>query len=308
MLTLATFNLCNLGANVPPGRLAQLAVIISRDLRGPDILAVQEIQAATLVDQAIVPADAAYQTLRDAVAQAGGPVYDWREVAPLAHQEGGHPGFTIRNGLLFNPQRVSFVDRGVSGPGDATGIRRIDSRPALTLSPGRIEPAHPAFAGDPQRHWVVSRKTLAGEFHYQDEPLFVIVCHLKSQRAATRRAEDYAKKQRQAQAEVIHHFVAGLLACDPTARLVVLGDMNDVRGSRTIKLLKGGLLSNLLETLPKSTCYTRRHGGSPQALDHVLVSPALQRGVTVHIPHVNSDGSELDQGSDHDPVLVMVPL
>jgi predicted extracellular nuclease len=238
MLTLATFNLCNLGADAPPERLAKLGTIIARELEGPDILAVQEIKALALAGQLVVPADAAYRALIAAVNRAGGPHYEFREVPPLANQDGGHPEFNIRTGLLFNPRWVEFIDRGNAGPEDAMGIRRLEGGFALTLSPGRIEPTHPAFQGDARHHWLPSRKVLVGEFCFQGEQrLLVIACHLKSMRATTRRGEDYAKKQRHAQAQVIHGFVANLLACHPQARLVVLGDMNDVRGSKTLKLL-----------------------------------------------------------------------
>lgn len=306
MLTLATFNLCNLGADASPERLAKLAAIITRELHGPAILALQEIKALAPEGQHSVPADAAYQVLLAAIAAAGGPAYGYREVPPLAQQDGGYPQFNIRTGLLFDPRQVEFIDRGQAGPEDATGIRLADGRPALTLSPGRLFPTHPAFGGDVQRHWLPSRKALASEFRWRDEPLFVIACHLKSMRASSRREEDYTKKQRQAQAQVIHSFVAGLLACDAQARVVVLGDMNDVRGSKTLKILKGDLLSNLLEELPKGQCYTRRHGHRPQALDHILVSPALRPNARVHIPHVNSDSSEGERASDHDPVLAVL--
>lgn len=306
MLTLATFNLCNLGVDASAGRLAKLAAIVAGELRGPDILAVQEIKAPAVDGQSVVPADAAYAALSAAIVAAGGPAYEFREVSPYANQDGGHPQFNIRTGLLFNPRRVDFVDRGKAAPEQRTGIRLAAGRPALTLSPGRIEPEHPAFSGDSGRHWLPSRKALAGELQFQKKPLFIIACHLKSMRATTRREEEYTKKQRHAQAEIIAAFVAGLLACDAQARIVVLGDMNDVRGSRTLKILKGDRLHNLLDDLPKEQCYTRRHGGQPQALDHVLVSPALRSGARVEIPHVNSDSQE--PASDHDPVLAVLDL
>jgi len=306
MLTLATFNLCNLGADAAPERLAKLAAIITGELQEPAILALQEIKALALEEQRIVPAAAAYQALIAAITAVGGPAYAYREVPPLAQQDGGYPQFNIRTGLLFDPRQVEFIDRGQAGPEDPTGIRLTEGRPALTLSPGRIAPKHPAFSGDTQCHWAPSRKALAGEFRWRGEPLFVIACHLKSMRAPSRREKDYTKKQRQAQAQVIHSFAAGLLACDAQARVVLLGDMNDVRGSRTLKILKGELLSNLLEELPKAQCYTRRHGYRPQALDHILVSPALRYNASVCIPHVNSDNAESERVSDHDPVLAVL--
>jgi predicted extracellular nuclease len=147
---------------------------------------------------------------------------------------------------------------------------------------------------------------LAGEFSTNDKPLFVIACHLKSMRATSEREKEYTKKQRHAQAEVVRGFVTNLLACDPQARLVVLGDMNDLRGSKTLKILKGDMLKNLLEEVPKELCYTRRHGGRPLTLDHILVSRSLQRNAVIRIPHVNSDSSMHEQASDHDPVLAQV--
>lgn len=306
MLTIATFNLCNLGVDASPTRLARLGIMIVRDLNSPDILAVQEIKA---VDQTPnggpVPASASYQALIAAITDAGGPGYAFREVPPLANQDGGMAGANIRVGLLFNPLRVHVPDRGHAGPEDSVGIRFCHRRPSLTLNPGRIAPTHPAFVGDDRHHWAPSRKTLAVELEVNGQTLFVIVCHFKSMRAAERREEDYAKKQRHAQAEIVHHFAADLLACDPRAAIVLLGDLNDVPGSKTLKLLKGESFHNLLEDMPCGQSYTRRHGGQPQALDHILVSPVLRRGATVRIPHLNSNAAhgEPDPASDHDPVV-----
>lgn len=310
MLTIATFNVCNLGADASPARLAQLGAIVARDLEGPDILAVQEIKGEHPAPVAgPVPADSAYQALIAAIARAGGPRYEFREISPLDRQDGGMAGANIRVGLLFDPATVHFPDRGQAGPEDSTGIRFSDGRPGLTLNPGRIAPAHPAFAGDDRHHWAPSRKALAAEFERRGQRLFVVACHFKSMRSLTRREGDYAKKQRHAQAEVVHHFAAGLLACDPQAAVVLLGDLNDVLGSKTLKLLKGDCFHNLLEDLPRGQAYTRRHGGQPQALDHILVSPVLRRGATVRIPHLNSDAAPGDPepASDHDPVVAMLP-
>ena len=310
MPTIATFNLCNFGADASPARLAQLSAIIAQDLGGPDILAVQEVKGenpALAGERA--PADPAYQALIAAIAHVGGPRYAFREIPPLAHRDGGMAGANIRVGLLFNPATVNFPDRGHAGPEDSTGIRFNHRQPHLTLNPGRIAPTHPAFAGDDRHHWAPSRKALAAEFELCGQRLFVIVCHFKSMRSTTRREADYAKKQRHAQAEIVHGFAADLLACDPQAAIVLLGDLNDVLGSKTLKLLKGESFHNLLEDLPRGQAYTRRHGGQPQALDHILVSPALRRGATARIPHLNSDAApgEPEPASDHDPVVAMLP-
>lgn len=310
MPTIATFNLCNLGADAPPDRLARLGAIIAGELEGPDILAVQEIMAESpVLEGGQIPGDATYQVLNAAILKAGGPQYAFREIPPLAHRDGGMAGANIRVGLLFDPARVHFPDRGNAGPEDGTAIRLNGGKPSLTLNPGRIAPAHPAFTGDDRHHWAPSRKVLAAEFEVGNQRLFVIVCHFKSMRSMTRREEDYAKKQRHAQAEIVHCFAADLLAIDPQTAIVLLGDLNDVPGSKTLRLLKGDLFHNLLDDLPRGECYTRRHGGQPQALDHILISPALRRGATARIPHPNSDAAPggPDPASDHDPVVATLP-
>lgn len=309
MLTIATFNLCNLGADAPRERLARLGAIIAEVLGGPDIVALQEVMAVSPATGP-VPADTAYQALIAAISLAGGPQYAFREVPPIAHRDGGMAGANIRVGVLFNPARVSFPDRGNAGPEDRVGIRFSNRQPGLTLNPGRIEPAHPAFAGDDHHHWVPCRKALAVEFVVDERRLFVIVCHFKSMRSATRREEDYAKQQRHAQAKIVHDFAADLLACDPQAAIVILGDMNDAPGSKTLKLLKGERFVNLLDATPPKQCYTRRHGDQLQALDHILVSPALRCGATIHIPHINSDVTpgHPEPASDHDPVVATLLL
>ena len=308
MLTIATFNLCNLSADVAPRRLARLGAIVVDDLGAPDIVAMQEIAVPSRWAEGPVPADATYQALIAAISAAGGPEYAFREIPPLARQHDGIVGVNIRVGLLFNPARVSFPDRGRAGPEDRVGIRFSAGQPGLTLNPGRIDPKHPAFAGDDHCHWAPSRKALAAELLWEGRRLFVIVCHLKSMRSQVRREQDYAKKQRHAQAEIVQGFAADLLACNPQAAVVVLGDLNDVPGSKTLKLLKGRLLHNLLDDLPPKQCYTRRHGREPQALDHILVSPALRRGAVVRIPHLHSDAVSggPEPASDHDPVLAVL--
>lgn len=310
MTTIATFNLCNFSANAGPKRLARLGALIADDLAGPDLLAVQEVTGEPLAAPgAPTAASAAYQALIAAIVEAGGPAYEFCEVAARAGHDGGMAGANIRVGLLFNPATVSLPKRGQAGPEDPTGIRLRQGRPELTLNPGRIAPTHPAFIGDPHCHWLPSRKALAVECQLQGRTLFVIICHFKSMRAPTQRVAEYAKKQRHAQALAVHAFAANLLVCDPSAAIVILGDLNDLPGSKTLKLLKGGLFHNVLDDLPRAQAYTRRHGGRPQALDHILLSPALRPGATVRIPHPNSDATpgSADLTSDHDPVLAILP-
>ncbi len=307
MLTIATFNLCNFGTDAPPARLRRLALTISGVLAAPDILAVQEVTAPGPGDfGGKVAATGAYSTLASAILAADGPFYAHREVPPLAQRDGGLAGANIRVGLLFNPERVTFVDRGDPSPERAVSWVQADGQVALSMSPGRIDPLHPAFEGDARQGWLPSRKALAGEFRIGPQRLFVVVCHLKSMRANNRREEASAQRQRHAQAAVIQRFAGQLLRQVPDASLVILGDMNDGLNSRTLDLLKGDHLVNLNEGLERP--YSHRQGGRPQLLDHVLVSKALSRGARINIPHVNSDAPWTERSSDHDPILAELPL
>lgn len=303
MLRIATFNVCNLGTDAPQ-RLQGLGALFATQLAGVDVIALQEVTAPTAAAGEVVAATATYAALTAAVVAAGGINYQFCEVAPLAAADGGMAGANIRVGLLFNAQRVTCVEHGAAGALDAVGISFDQDQPRLTLNPGRIAPQHPAFAGAARYHWVASRKPLAVELLCGGQRLFVIVCHLKSMRASSRRSEDYAKSQRHAQAQLIHDFVADLLA--GAAPVVVLGDLNDVPGSKTLKILKGdGLLHNLMEDVAPAQRYTRRHGAQAQALDHILVSAALRSGARLRIVHLQRPAQ--DALSDHDPVLATLP-
>ena len=120
---------------------------------------VQDNDGAT--DDGVVAADQTITKLTDAITAAGGPHYDSREIDPVNDQDGGEPGGNIRVVFLFNPARVTFVDaRLASVNRSTTGTQVIKSNgePALTLSPGRIDPTNPV--------WDASRKPLVGEFTF----------------------------------------------------------------------------------------------------------------------------------------------
>src|SRR4029450_1970066 len=89
----------------------------------------------------VVAADQTLQRFTDAIVAKGGPRYEWREIGPVDDADGGQPGGNIRVAFLFNPARVSFVDR---PGGDATTAVQAVPGPALSISPGRVAPTDPA--------------------------------------------------------------------------------------------------------------------------------------------------------------------
>jgi endonuclease/exonuclease/phosphatase family metal-dependent hydrolase len=297
-LNVASFNVRNLGLDQPL-RIADLAEVVATNLGAPDIIALQEIQDDSgSIDDGIVHAHLTYAAMIGAIRSAGGPGYDFREVTPEDGQDGGEPGGNIRVGFLFRPDRVSFVDRGIATASSGTSLVETNEGPRLSLSPGRIDPLHEA--------WRSSRKPLAAEFDFAGRTLFVIACHFSSRTGstplfgATQPPRIAGEAQRAAQARVVQAFVEQILAADPWAPVIVLGDFNDFQFSETMATLARSV-TNLTDVLAPSERYTYNFEGNSQALDHVLVSPALADGARYDVVHASAEFP--DGPSDHDPVL-----
>ena len=310
-LAVATYNVENLAPSDPDAKFQRLAEGVVTNLAKPDIVAVEEVQDDTgATDDGTVTAGQTLTKLTNAIVAAGGPRYDWREIDPVNDQDGGQPGGNIRVVFLFNPARVSFVDRGSSSVNrSTTGTAVVKSHgdPALTLSPGRIDPTNPV--------WTTSRKPLAGEFSFRGEPVLVIANHFNSKggdQSADGRFQFPAQSsavQRAGQAQVVHDFVESILDVDKKADVVVLGDLNDYQFSPALSALRTGaadgsgkaILTDLIATLPVNQRYTYVFNGVSQVLDHILVAPGVG-GVQYQVVHVNAEYA--DQASDHDPQVV----
>jgi uncharacterized repeat protein (TIGR01451 family) len=120
------------------------------------------------------------------------------------------------------------------------------------------------------------------------------------------------------QAAWIASLVDEILVYDPTAYVVVLGDLNDGQNSAPLQALTkgpvpGGRLVNVTEVLPAADRYSTISHGVSRLLDYILVTPALAaRQVRANVLHVNADyppSNPADQGpyrsSGHDPVVVV---
>ena len=304
-LTVATLNVENLDPGDPTAKFAGLASDIVVHLRAPDIVAVQEVQDNSgAVDDGVVAADRTYNKLIGAIKAAGGPTYAFRDIPPENDADGGEPGGNIRVGFLFRPERVTFVDK---PGGDATTAVRVvggPNGPELSVSPGRIDPANPA--------WRRSRKPLAGEFVFNNHTLFVIVNHFNSKGGDDPLFGRYqppaapSEGKRTQQAQVVRTFVEQIPTIDPSADVVVLGDLNDFWFSSAVRELeKEHTLTDLIEELPERERYTYIYRGNAQSLDHILVTrDLLDRYPQVDIVHSNAEFAALpERATDHDPVL-----
>jgi uncharacterized protein len=306
-LAIGTFNVENLDPTDPPAKFARLAGLIVNNLAAPDVLTVEEVQDNSgPTDNVVVDANTTLDMLVAAIQSAGGPAYSYRYINPVNDADGGEPGGNIRQVFLFRTDRgLSFVDRPGGGPTTATTVVNGPNGPQLSASPGRIDPTNGAFT--------TSRKPLVGEFLFRSHHLFVVGNHFNSKggdeplfgrfQPPTRSSE----VQRHAQAQVVHDFVAAILAADPNAGVVVDGDLNDFEFSDAVTTLKAGALHDLIDGLPANERYSYVFEGNSQTLDHVLLSDALfGRPIAFDVVHVNAEFA--DQASDHDPSVARITL
>jgi predicted extracellular nuclease len=319
-LAVATYNLDNLSPTSPASKYASLGTQITRNLGAPDILAVQEIQDNNgTTDNGVVDATQTLTDLTAAIQAAGGPAYSWTEIDPVNDQDGGAPGGNIRQVILYRTDRgLKFVAAPGGGSTVADSVVGKGAATALAQSPGRVDPNNPAFADtetltDPgsgrSMPSAASRKPLAAQFSWHGHTIFVVNNHL------TAKLQDdadfgrfqppvlFTEIQRTQQAQAIHGFVTSIEKADPTADVLVLGDMNDQGFSPTFATFEAGhALVDTVSSLPKAQQYDYVFDGDSETLSGLLVSPAMDKFLVRSGPvHINANFA--DQTSDHDPLL-----
>lgn len=308
-ITVATLNVKNLD----PGdtHFTELANQIVAHLDSPDIVVLQEIQDNSgSFDDGTTAANLTYEALITAIQEVPGPTYAYVDIAPQDNMDGGMPGGNIRVGFLYRCDRgLEFVSRlPVSGEDLAvinTTLSVGTTGVELSYNPGRIDPNNQA--------WDDSRKPLVGEFIFNHRKLFVIGNHFNSKKADTPlfgRLQPPvldSETQRMQQAQVVNSFVNQILALDPTALVVVAGDLNDYQFSNPLLALEGDMLTNLHSLNPIEEQYTYIYDGNSQAIDHILASDQLMAsGVEMDVVHINAEFG--DRASDHDPLLARFTL
>jgi len=269
--------------DVGNGRLARLGRHIAVHMASPDIVALQEIQdnnGAELGE--VIAADRSYSALIDAIVAAGGPRYAFIDLPPVADSEGGQPGGNIRNGYLFDPERVRLIDNSTE--------RFI----------------HPAFEG--------SRAPVLAAFEFNGHRVDLVNNHFSSKGGSSplfgegERIVGRAEARRD-QATAIRALLADRAAWAGPAHWIVLGDLNDHWFSEPLSILKGegeDRLINLIETRPMNERWTYIFRGTGQAIDHILTTPALADRAEVEVVHVNARLA--DQAADHEPILARFHL
>jgi len=230
-------------------KLTKLALAIQVELELPEIVVVQEVENTAIL-----------QALGNRVNAAAGTNY-------LATSFETSDGRGIEVGFLWDDDRVDLLDAyQMSGPDVEAWF-----------GPGSPSPG---------------REPLVGVFNIEGKTLTIVGNHFKSKggddplfgvnQPPTRITEE----QRKGQARAVRSFVNSILDTDPSALVMVTGDLNDFQFGEPsegadhpvaiLEGIEGGVpLTNLLNLEKDDERYTYAYDGNSQVLDHMLVSPAL---------------------------------
>ena len=304
---LASYNVENLGGTAAASRFTAIAGQLASNVGAPHLISLQEIQDNNgATNDGTVAANVTLETLKTALNAATGRSYAWVSVTPQNNTDGGEPGGNIRQAFMYDTSRVSFSGV-VGGAMDAvSAVAGAGGQIVLNLGAGRIDPSNTAFAN--------SRKPLVTEFTVDGQQIIVVANHFNSKGGdqplygPTQPPVNGSETQRLAQAQAVGSFVAGLLAINPNANIVVTGDLNDFQFASSLAPLEAAGLTNLTNSLPENERYTYSFQGNLQALDHMWVSGNLLAKGEVAYDVVHANAEFIDQVSDHDPILMTLAM
>ncbi len=222
----------------------------------------------------------------------------------IALQEVGGPAFLAE-------LRRDLASEGVSYPHGEAMLAADTERGLAVLSrvPLGAVRAHRDLAG--RRRGAdaaepVRRGLLQVEVPRPDGPITLFVVHLKS-RLGVDKDDPQAEDQRVAEAQAVRNRVLELFPDPASARFVVLGDFNDLPGSRALRAVEARGKTRIARWIDAEDerghrwTHTYAARGLYSRFDHVLVSPGLVGGVgRAWI----ADWPEVGQASDHRPVLI----
>lgn len=287
-MTVGAYNVENLDPNDPAAKWEALGRDIANGLKSPDVLGVEEIQDSNGTGKGVLDANVTLQKLVDAIVAAGGLRYQWVVVDPSAENTtGGEPNGNIRNAILYNPDRVDYVEGSAKLLAD-------------------VSPAN----GDSFNN---SRKPLAADFTFHGENVTFIGVHNYSRLGSD---EAFGKNQppvnsgdarRVDQTSAILDYVEKLKAANPDANIVVGGDFNGYHfETAQTQLEAGGLMKNMAWTLPEWDRYSSSFEGENQQIDQLYVSSNVAGGAVFDNVHLNSNFAYGTRPTDHDAVLAKV--
>lgn len=309
-LRIASFNVENMGGNATADKMDGVTAAIVENLKCPDIVTLEEIQDNNgTTSDGTVDADVTFTRIVEGISKRteGKVNYKYLQISPEDGKDGGAPGGNIRIGMLYNPERVQLAE-GTSG--DAKAVTKVtkaaDGTAHLSLNPGRIDPSNPYFEA--------TRKSLVAEFIFNGQKVFVIGNHFSSKGGdnplfgSNQPPILSSEVKRLEQAKAVNTFIKEILAVDPKAKVVVLGDLNDFYYSKVVNQVADNALYNLMYKLPENERFTYVYGGRSQVLDNVLITKGLEAYTDVEVLNMNSIKSSAEQLSDHDPIVIRLNM
>jgi endonuclease/exonuclease/phosphatase family metal-dependent hydrolase len=135
--------------------------------------------------------------------------------------------------------------------------------------------------------------------------LVLLINHL---RATTESVAQEAISRRHAQAQRVREIADHLLGVSPEINLAVMGDLNDVPDSETLRLIQDGtpkLIDPLDQTGGDRTTFI--YQGKKEQLDFILLAPSLDKNTVKGSAGAQHD-AVFSSASDHYPVLVRVTI
>ncbi|RYD24414.1 MAG: hypothetical protein EOP89_11430, partial [Lysobacteraceae bacterium] len=191
---------------------------------------------------------------------------------------GGEPGGNIRNGYLYNPDRVNLVDG---------SVRLIEDQ---------------AFTG--------SRRPLVATFGFNGEEVTVVNAHSTSRGGsdtlfgANQPPAQAGDGSRTAQATAIKTYIDTLQAANVNVHVATLGDFNGYYYETALtRLTADGKMTNLYTLLPVEERYSYLFEGYLQAFDNIVVSNNLVDGAAFDVVHYNAEQPDSVRVTDHDQAL-----
>ncbi len=231
----------------------KLAAALTQTLGCPTLVAIQEVEKEVLLEE---------------LAQLAAPGC----------------GFTYTVTHLESPD-MRGIDLALLSQPDRVTVQSAELRQGCTLLETGVSDAR--FDCPAGQAMLFSRPPLLVEVLVAERPFTIIVNHFKSKLGG----EAVTAPWRLAQANHVADLVTAVLADDPAANVIVLGDFNDYeQAPPLLALAENGNMENVLLRLPDETRYSYIFGGVAQLIDAIFVTPALQDNVVeVLILHVNAD-------------------
>ena len=85
------------------------------------------------------------------------------------------------------------------------------------------------------------------------------------------------------QATVVNDFIDTILALDKNARVVVVGDFNELKMVEPINMLTSNKLFDLMDKLPPEERFSYIFEGNGMAMDHIFVSESIYSASNIEV-------------------------